>query len=197
MAIVNTVASITTMIRGLIKDQIVSDGQNIFEYNTDNIFKISEPFIQSSSIIVYKNGTDITSSNWSYNADTNEVTISFSVSGEALIQGDIILITYNYYKKYSDAEIEQFLESSLAYFVQHKYCKIFELDDDDIIVAENSLNPTTEELYFIALIASILIDPQNIGLSTSDFKYNANRNLSDQEQIAQAFTQFKRFVGKN
>jgi len=202
MSVSNTVTSLTSIIRSLIKDRIESDGNDVFQYSTDNSFSLSEPFIDDTSFIVYQNGNVISSSDYSYNADTNQLTIVFITSGSSLTTGDIIRVTYNYYKKYSDTEIRGFLESSLAYFVQHRYKKVFEITDDiqsgsSQILALDGTDPTTSELYFIALIASILIDPQNITVDVDgSFKLEANRETSDQEQISKAFAQFKRFVGK-
>lgn len=195
MALINTIASVTTIIRGLINDQIQLDGKNAFSFKTDNKFFLSESFVQSSSIIVYQNGVDITSSNWTYNSDTNEVDITFTVSGSSLTVDDIIVITYNYYKKYSDTEIQGFITSALGYFVQYRWCKIFEVNTDDEIVSIDNLDPEIKELYFIAIISSILIDPQNIKIDTPEFKLSPKRDLSDQAQIAKSFAQFKRFVG--
>lgn len=197
MSVSNTVSSLTTIIRGLVKDRIQIDGNDVFEYSTDNKFSLSEPFIDESTIIVYQNGTAISSSNYTYNADTNQITIT-----SALTAGDVIRITFNYYGKYSDTEIRGFLESSLSYFVQHRYKKVFEIADDvqsggSNILTIDGTDPTASELYFISLIASILIDPQNITVDVDgSFKLEANRDSSDQEQISKAFAQFKRFVGK-
>lgn len=202
MSVNNTITSLTTIIRGLVKDRIEIDGNDVFEYSTDNKFSLSEPFIDESTFIVYQNGNVISSSDYSYNADTNQLTITFITSGSALTSGDIIRVTYNYYSKYSDTEIRGYLESSLSYFVQHRYKKVFEIADDvqsggSNILAINGTDPTADELYFIALIASILIDPQNISVNVDgSFKLEANRDTSDQEQISKAFAQFKRFVGK-
>lgn len=201
MSIVNTVSSLTTIIRGLIKDRIQTDGDDVFEYSTDNKFTLSEPFIDESSFIVYQNGDVISSNDYSYNSDTNQLTITFITSGMSLTSGDIIRVTYNYYKKYSDTEIRGFLESSLSYFVQHRYKKVFEIEEGvqsggSNVVAVNGIDPTISELYFIGLIASILIDPQNITVDIDgNFKLESNRDASDQEQISKAFAQFKRFVG--
>ena len=196
MSLTNTITSVINIVRGLVNDQTQFDGQNAFSFDTDNKFRLSEMFVQSSSIIVYQNGVDITDSNWAYNADTNQVIISFTTSGGSLNKDDIIVITYNYYKKYSDIELTLFIESSLAYFVQHRYIKTFLVNNNSEIVSENNTNPTTDEIYFIAIISSILIDPQNININTQDFKLTSNRSESDQTQIAKAFAQFKRFLGK-
>lgn len=195
MSITNTVSSLTTIIRGLIKDRIRNDGNDIAEYIGDNSFNVSEMFPDSTSFVVYQNGSVVDTQDYTYNADTNQIVIVFVTSGSAFNDDDLIRTTYNYYCKYSDTEIKGFLLSSLSYFVQHRYNKIFDINSDDEIVTINGIQPTIEELYFIALIASILIDPQNITVKDGEFRITANRDTSDQEQISNAFRQFKRFVG--
>lgn len=190
MAITNSVADVTAIIRGLIKDKSRTDGRDSFVYESDNIFTLTEDYLSSSTITVFKNGTELTGLDFSYDADNNQVTINVSLSAD-----DTIIIKYHYYQKYSDVEIQGFLESSLSYFPQYQYKKTFIINSSDELVAENDSNPTTEELYFIANIASILIDPQNFRISIPDLSIDAIRNESDQEQIRKAFRHFQNFVG--
>jgi hypothetical protein len=190
MAISNTISDLIPVIRSLVKDQARNDGRDAFEYDNSAYFTLSESFPDATSIQVFINGTLLSSAFWTYSSTTNRVNITTS-----LTVNDIILITYSYYKKYSDEEITNYVASALTYFAQYRYHKVFEIEDDDKIVAQNNVNPSTDELYFIALIASILIDPQNIEVDTQDFKLTANRNVSDQEQINLAFVQFTRMVG--
>ncbi len=186
--IINTVASVTTIIRALIDDQNRIDGRDSDVYRGDNIFTLSEDFINASTIAVFVNSVEITT--FTYDSDNNQITITSSLSTD-----DNILIKYNYYKKYSDTEIQGFLTSSLVYFPQYKYPKTFEINDSDKIVAINCVNPTIEELYFIATIASILIDPQNIRINIPDLSLSAKRDISDQEQIKISFRNFQNFIG--
>lgn len=195
MSLTNSVADITTLIRGFIKDQARTDGRDSFEYESDDKFTLSERFVDADSIRVLKNGTELDEDDWSFNADTNQVEIDPVTSGVSLVANDVILILYSYYKKYSDLEIKGYLSSALGYFSLHRYKKIFDLTDDDTVVSINDLDPDEKELYFIAIIASILIDPQNIRMRTSEFELSANRSTSDQDQIKTAFTHFKRMVG--
>lgn len=196
MSLSNTTTDLIPIIRSLIKDQARNDGRDTYEYLGDNQFTLSECFINESSIIVYKNGSVVASADYSYSATSNQVIIDFITSGESLNTNDIILITYSFYKKYSDTEILAYINSSLSYFALNRYNKIFEINDNGEIIADNELNPTLNELYFICLIAAILIDPQNISVKLPEFTLNANRNKSDQEQISDAFRQFMRFHGE-
>jgi hypothetical protein len=193
----NTVTDNITLIRGHIKDPLKTDGQDAFVYKNSSVFRLSEAFINASSIAAYKNGVQLDSQDYTFDSDKNDVTISFVTSGLNLALNDVIVITYSYYGKFSDTELEGYIKSSLTYFVQHRYHKIFEVNDDSEIVSVNEVNPTTEELYFISIIASILIDPQNIDIKIDkNFSITKNRDQSDQEQIAEAFSQFKNWVGE-
>lgn len=195
MALTNSVSDITLLIRGFVKDQARTDGRVTYSFDNDNKFTLPQRFPKEDNITVFRNGTEMSISDWEYNSNTNQVEIDPQTSGDALESGDVILILFHYYKIWSDDEIKQYLASSLGYFAQHRYKKIFELTDDDFVVSINDRNPDEKELYFIAIIASILIDPQNIKISQPEFSLSANRNLSDQDQIKIAFTQFKRMIG--
>lgn len=191
MAITNSITSVTTIIRGLIQDSLRTDGRIAFTYKTDNVFTLPDPYLSSSTIVVFLNGVEIDiDDDYTYNADNNQITITADLTAN-----DSVVITYSYYKKYSDNEISGYLASSFVYFVQYKYKKIFLFNDDDEIVAENNYDPTTDELYFIAIIASILIDPQNIKISIPDLAIDAKRDKSDQEQIKDAFNNFQSYLG--
>lgn len=190
MSIENTVTSVTNIIRGLIDDKLRIDGRDSDIYSGDNVFTLTEDFPSSSTIKVFKNGTELSSNDFSFDADTNQVTITAS-----LTNNDTVVITYHYYKKYSEAEIQGYLESSLVYFSQYQYKKTFEINDTNQIVAINNYDPTIDELYFIATIASIVIDPQNIRITIPDLGISPKRNLSDQDQIKISFRNFQNFIG--
>lgn len=192
--ITNNLSDISRVVRFLIKDNLKTDGQNVFEYVTDNAFNLSEIFVKADTIRVYLNNVLLDNADWDYDEDTNRVIVDPQSSGVELTKSDLILITYSYYRRYSETEVYGHIESSLSYFVQHRYKKVFDVVNDEIL-AINDVNPTVSELNFIALIAAICIDPQNVGVDTPEFKITANREESDQTQIAKAFTQFKRFVG--
>ena len=196
MSITNSITDIIPVIRGLIDDKNRIDGRDSYVFNgTDNIFTLTEDFVSESTIVVFQNSIQLDSQDFSYDSDNNQVTIIFISSGFSLNEDDNILIKYNYNKKYSDTEIQGFLESSLVYFPQYQYKKIFEVNTNNEVVAINDLNPTTEELYIIAQIASILIDPQNVRIAIPDLSISAKRDKSDQDQIKEVFIYFKNFVG--
>lgn len=190
-----TTASVITNIRGLIKDTLKTDGRNSFEYDADNKFKLSSEFISSSTINVYQNGTLLDTQDWSYDSDTNYVTISFVTSGLSLTKGDVILITFSYYAKYSDSEIILYIKSNLLRFVEYRYKKTFYMNDDDEIVTSNGINPTLEEGNIIGLITAVDIDPQNVSIRIPELTISAEQNLSKEEQIKNIMTRFMRSFG--
>src|SRR6185295_14483588 len=154
--ITNTISNLIPIIRGLVKDQERNDGRNVYEYDNDNGFTLSEPFINADSIVVYVNGEAISTEDFTFDTDTNKVMVDFNASGDSLETDDIILITYSYYKKYSDTEVEGYIFAALTYFVQYRYKKIFEIDDGELIAINDEV-PTINELYFICLVSGILI----------------------------------------
>ena len=188
MAIENTTTSVISIIRGMIDDLLRTDGRDSEQYDTSSVFFITEDFVSSATITVYVNGVE--TSNFTYDSDNNAVTIADSIDTDA-----IVLMKYSYYKKYSDTELEGYLNSSLAYFPLYQYKKTFEINTDDEIIAINDYIPTTNELYFIAIIASILIDPQNIKISIPDLALSAKRDKPDQDQIKESFRNFQNFLG--
>ena len=188
MSLTNSVSSVTTIIRGLIDDNLKTDGRDSEIFDTSSVFFISEDFVSSATITVYVDGVE--TSNFTYDSDNNAVTIADSLTAD-----QTILMKYSYYKKYSETEIQGYLNSSLSYFVLHQYRKTFEIDSNDEINAINDYIPTTNELYFIAFVAAIVIDPQNIRISIPDLSLSAKRDKSDQEQIKDAFIDFTNFLG--
>ena len=190
-----TTADVIRLIRGLIKDTLRTDGQKAYNYQGNNKFTLPEPFVSSTSINVYQNGTLLDTQDWTYSSTTNQVTISFTTSGLVLVNGDTILITFDYYGKYSENEITNYLEASLVYFVQYRYPKVFEFNSSDEIVTYNGVNPTVAELQFIAIIAAITIDPDNITIRTKEFTINGTTEKSKDDLIKSAFINFQKNFG--
>lgn len=190
-----TTTSIITNIRGLIKDTKNAGGRDVFEYDSDPAFQLGEDFVDSSDIKVYQNNTLLDTDDWYYVSDTNRVTIDFQTSGLSLTKGDIILITYGYYNKYSDSEIISYIAANLTRFSQRRYKKTFYMSTNNEIVTRNGVNPSVDEGNIIALITAIDIDPQNVDIRTPDFTISASEKMSKSEQIRKLFDQWLRSFG--
>jgi hypothetical protein len=184
------IATIINKIRGLIKDLLITDGRNAFEYDTDASFSLSECYVSESSVKVFVNGTELTT-DWNYSADTNKVTITSS-----LTKGDNIIITFSYYGKYSDSEITSYISANLTRFTQKKYKRRFYMNDSNKVVTQNGQNPNYREADIIALVTAIDIDPQNINVRIgNDFTVNSAETKSKSELINDVLSEFMRSYG--
>jgi hypothetical protein len=186
-----TTASIIEKIRGLIRDNLQSDGQDVFVYDTATNFKLSEPYVDSSTIKVYKNGILLTiTSQYTYSSVTNRVTII-----AALVKNDNIIITYSYYARYSDTELQKYIKANLIWFTKKRYKKYFYMNASNEVVSLDGINPTDEEGDIIAMITAIDIDPKNIKISTKEFNVSPVENKSRTDQIDDVFANFQRSFG--
>jgi len=190
MANWNSVTTILRLMRALLKDRLRIDGRDSYIFLGSSSFTLTEDYPSSSTIKVYKNGSPLLTG-WSYNASTNMLTIS-----SLLATNDIILICYSYYDKWSDSELTDYLESSLAYFSLHGYRKTFKLSDDRTeVLTIDGVNPTPREGYQLAVIASINTDANNIEIQTKDFKVTSTEKESKSELIGKAMQQFTTWYG--
>jgi len=187
----NEISNINRLVRALVKDRIQTNGRDVFQFQGNASFTLSEDYPSSSTIRVYKNGTPLLTG-WSYNSSTNILTIS-----AILATHDIILITYSFYDKYSDNEINDYIECALTYFSQYGYKKTFRFDDArTAIISTDGLNPTMKECYEFAIISSIITDPQNIEIRTKDFTVTATEKESKSDLIGKAMMQFTTWYGE-
>jgi len=184
-----TTANIITKIRGLIKDLQQTNGRDAFEYDIDTSFSLSKDYVSSTGMKVYQNGTELTI-DWTYNSDTNKITITAS-----LTKGDTIIVTYSYYEKYSDTEIQSYIQANLIHFTRRRYKKYFYMNSSNEVVTKNGENPTEEEGDIISIITAIDIDPQNIRIRTPEFTLDASEKKSKSEQMNDIFDQFMRSFG--
>ncbi len=184
------ISFIKRITRTILGDSIDTTGRDVFEYDGDNTFTLSEDYPDASTITITINGTPLTSG-WSYNSSTNIVTITASLSTD-----DIVIIRYSFYCKYSDTEIVNYIESSFAYFSQFGYRKTFLLNSGrDEVWTINSEYPSINEAYEIAIISAIIIDPKNVSIKTKEFSLSAEEDKSKSDLIAEAFAQFTNFLG--
>jgi hypothetical protein len=184
-------STIRRLVRALLKDRLRTDGRDTYQFVGLATFTLTEDYPSSSTIKVYKNGT-IMSSGYTYNSATNILTIS-----AMLATNDIILVTYNYYDKYSDAELTDYIESALLRFSQFGYKKTFKMSDDrSEVLTINGISATTRECYEIAIITSIEIDPQNVEIRTKDFTITALEKESKSDLITKALMQFTVWFGE-
>ena len=187
----NSLTTIKRLVRAHLKDRLQPFGRDSYIFAGNASFTLTEDYPDSTTIVVYKNGT-VLSTGWSYNSATNILTISALLS-----TNDIILVTYSFYDKYSENELTDYIESSLCYFSQFGYRKLFKLNDARTeVLTIDGVNPTAKECYEISIITAINVDPHNIEIRTKDFTVSAEEKESKSDLIAKALNQFTTWYGE-
>ena len=181
------IAEIRTKIRGLIED-IEKSGFEHFTYTASAIFRLAEENINSISSVLL-NGAPLGTGEYSFDSDTNKITIT--VTG--LASSDIIEVNFKYYK-YSDTELLEYIRSALvwiSYFAHSE--KDFELEDT------NEIYPTPEnrDEDLIALIASILIKPDYTTYKLSTITVVYEGRLPKDEKIQKLLSRYTFGLGIN
>jgi len=178
---VSDISEISEKVRYLTED--VSRNQvpgDIFTHGSSSVYTISEPNV-SSITAVLRNNVTLGASNYSYDSSTKKVTIS-----SALTSGDTIEIQYNYTANYSDAEIESYIRAASVHISTNNY-QTWEVDSADNFYPD--LLDTEKNL--IALIASILMKPDNISYRLPDLTINVPKSLPTRDLISKAIRIFK------
>lgn len=183
------IAELRTKIRALCEDFSKTDTDS-FTYETgDKVFTLEEDNVTTLSSVSV-NGVELGSGEFSFDADTSELTIS---SGTGILSsGDIVTVKYIYYK-YTDSELSEYIRSALVWLSIYAYCK------DDYEMEDNEIFPTpdnkTEDL--IAIVSSILIKPDysEYRLPTITVKYP--RTMCKEERIENLIQKFQISLGVN
>lgn len=184
--------NIIDKLRAIINDFLQTNGKQSFEYlstQASKIFTLFNSNVSSSTIIVYKNGEEWSSDNYSYDSSTAQITID-EESGEELEIGDVLLVTFSYYNKYSDTELINFIKAALAYLSSYGY-GTFTCRSDEYI----SPTPTENEQYLIAMVAGILIKGDIRRYSTKEIDIVFNDNDSKEKRIKKLIMQAKKTYG--
>jgi high-affinity Fe2+/Pb2+ permease len=180
--------NITDKIRNLIDDNLVTLGRDVFTYESSSsskIFTLTESNVSSATIIVYKNGVVWASSNYSYSAITGKLTVTGTLTA-----GDSLEVSYSYYTKYSDTELQGFVKAAISYLVVEKY--------GSFIVKPPTLifpTPTEDEENLLAVVASILIKGDVVSYRTPELTMNFERSDSKEKKIKKFIRQFKKCYG--
>lgn len=181
--------SIILKIRDLVSDILITNGSDTFEYISSKVFVLTSANSVASTIKVYKNGTLVSSANYTF--DTTTATLTYTGT---LVVGNIISITYSYYNKYSDNEIRGYLRSALYHLTAASY-KTFSVNTSLMIFP----TPTEEEESLIAITASILMKGNIVSYKTPEisivFGDESGGNLSIEQKIKQLVRQFTKAYG--
>jgi 2C-methyl-D-erythritol 2,4-cyclodiphosphate synthase len=141
---------IISPVRYLINDN-ATGGSDIFTYTpTNRVFTLTEnnPIAISGVEI---NASEIDDSMWSFDSIYNTVTVISSMSS-----GDTVRIIYTYYPNYSNTEIENYIRAAVIHLSVNNYYT-FTVDTDKEVYP----TPNDQEANLIAMIAAVLIEPDN------------------------------------
>jgi hypothetical protein len=176
-------------IRDLVADILITNGSDTFEYISSKVFVLTSSNSVTSTIKVYKNGTLISSANYTFDTTTSTLTYTGTIA-----VGNIINITYSYYNKYSDNEIRGYIRSALYHLTVSPY-KTFSVRSSLVIFP----TPTEEEESLIAIVASILMKGNIRSYKTPEisitFGDESGGTLSLEQKIKQLVRQFVKAYG--
>jgi len=184
--------TIIAKVRNIINDGLETAGRQIFEFlsiSSSKIFTLKESTAITASIKVYKNGVLWSDDNYTYDADTCQLTVA-EVTGEELEVGDTLLVTFSYYKKYSDTIITRYINSALIYLSVAQY-KTFIATTGDVLDPE----PTVAEENLIALVASTLMEGNIRSYRTPEMTVVFGDTDSKDKKINQIIRKFNKSYG--
>lgn len=173
-------SDITNSVRYLISDNSVT-GSDIFTYGASSVFTLTEnnPIAITGVEI---NSSEIEDSMFSFDATYNTVTVNSSMSS-----GDTVRIIYTYYPNYSTTEINNYIRAAIINLSVNNYYT-FTVDTDEEIYP----TPTDQEANLIAMIAAILIVPDNKTYRLPDISISVSGTLSTDAKIRNAIAIMKK-----
>ena len=176
------ITSIKSKIRSLVSD-FANSSEEAFTYTTSSIFTIAQENITISQVTVNGSTSGVT---YTYSSTTNKVTIT-----SALTSGDIILVSYTY-NKYSSAELDEYIRSALVFISVYSYeDQDYELESGDVIAP----TPSNQVCDEIALIASILINPDYVQYRLPNCTVTYPRTMTKEVRIEKLIDRFNRGLG--
>ena len=170
---------IIAFLRAILNDEI-RNGVDIAQYNISNVFSLSESntqTVESVSVNDVSSGVIYT-----YDAALQKVTVTSS-----LLVDDIIEMNYTYYSNYSDTELVGYIKHALGYISINQYAD-WQIKDNDNIYP----SPTFAEQNLIAMIAGVIIDPENKSIRTPDFAVTLKNPMSTADMISKIIAIFKK-----
>ena len=177
--------TIIDKVRNLVLDQLQRQ-RDTFEYVTSKIFTLSFANVDVSSISITKNGSTFSTSNYAYDEDTGAIIVT-----STLTPGDILVITYDSYQKYSNSELISHIKNAIYYISLNRY-KTFAAKSDNIIFPL----PTEDEENLIAIIAAININGDVGSYRTNEISISFNTKDSKETRIAKTIKKFQRTHGQ-
>lgn len=178
--------SIIIKLRDILNDYLGTNEESQEYLSGDKVFALQYPEISSTTLIVKKNGTTWASSNYSYSATTNKITVTGT-----LVAGDVLTFSYSCYKKYTNTELQGRVRSAL-YFITAEQYRVFQAKPDNTIYP----TPNDSEESLIAIVAAILINGNLSQYKTPEFTIIFDTDkVSVEKRIKRACRQYKKTFG--
>jgi len=178
----SAIETLRTKTRALVNDIIKSDKET-FTYTNSAVFSLAEENIESITQIT-KNGVALGTGEYSFSSITNEMTITPD-TGNELSNGDVIIISYTFYK-YSTTELDEYIKASLVWM------SVFDASENDFEIESGDIYPVPDNrtLDLIVLIASILIKPNFSEYRLPNLTVRYPRKWSKEEKIERIISRF-------
>lgn len=173
--------TIRTKIRQLLNDNS-TNVKDIFTYGSSTIFTLTDSNVITITSVL-RNDVELSSSEYSFDSTNSKLTINIS-----LTSGDTIEINYTCYLNYSDTELTNYIQSALVHLSINGY-EDFEYDSTDDAIYPT---PTNKEENLIALVTSIIIDPNNNTIRLPDITITVPIQLPTNKLISKTIGLFKR-----
>jgi hypothetical protein len=180
-----SINTVTTKVRMLINDALqTSQPGDIFTYENTRVFTLTEANVVAI-VKVYLN--DIETTAYDYDETTNKVTFEASLT---MSIDDVVEIVYTYYANYSDAELASYIQSSIMHLSMSDI-EDWTIEEDNVIYPE----PNDREVNLIALVAAILINPQNTSIRLPDISITGAKDLSTMDKVTRLIANYKKNTG--
>jgi len=138
-------------VRSIVNDSLETDGLELFTYIDSPVFKLGEPNATAANGFRINGNEPLSNESITLNA-YNEVEITAT-----LVDGDEIEVFYDYYKKYSDKDLADYIRAALVWISAYTD-KQFELVTDGTNY-EIIDTPDSKWENIIAMTAGILALP--------------------------------------
>jgi hypothetical protein len=169
-----TISSITTLVRYLLGDNLKTQiPGDIFTYENSKIFTISESNASAVTDVLVNDASSAVA--YTYSSSRQTVTIS-----SALTIGDTIEVQYSYYPNYSDTEIQDYIHAAVIHLSTNNFYD-YTISDDSIFP-----DPSVNEQRLIAIVTSLLMEPDNKTYRLPDLTINVPRDLPLHDKIRKA-----------
>jgi len=180
------ISELRTKVRALSEDLSKKQTETFTYSSGDKVFVLQEDNPDSITSVT-KNGVALGSGDYSFDTDTNELTITAT-----LASGDVIVVKYVYYK-YSSSEIDEYIRASLTWISIYSHCDTdFEFELEDIFPTPSS---TEEDL--ISIISSILIRPNYSEYKLPNITVKYPRTMDKETKMQRIIEKFYIGLGIN